>query len=113
MIFHCDNFAVTSGIRKSSIRGNAMRRLRAIAMLTAIHDIRIEIRWIPTKSNELADLLSRGKLEEIANKWPNLQELLLKSYHATLPKAGIAKYLYPDQQLDTCGGLGSQNPQSV
>ena len=44
VIFHCDNFAVTSGIRKSSIRGNAMRPLRAIAMLTAIHDIRIEIR---------------------------------------------------------------------
>lgn len=52
-----------------------MHTFRAIVMLAALHDIEIESRWISTKDNILADLLSRGKLHQIANQYPNLQEL--------------------------------------
>lgn len=76
LVLHCDNFAVAKGVKKTSIRGNAMHALRAIAMLAAVNDVEIESRWISTKHNFLADLLSRGRLQKIADKYSNLQGLM-------------------------------------
>ena len=70
---HCDNSAVAEGLKKSSIKGGAMKPLRAIAMKIALLDIAIESIWIPTKENLLADLLSRGRFDKIANYYPHLQ----------------------------------------
>ena len=75
VIVHSDNTPVVAGIKKTSMRGNAMRPLRTIAMITAVHDIKLESSWIPTASNWLADMLSRGMLEKIADRVPNLQGL--------------------------------------
>ena len=44
LILYCDNFAVATGVKKTSIRGGAMQALCAIAMLAALHDIEIESR---------------------------------------------------------------------
>ena len=86
LILHCDNFAVSKGLIKTSIRGEAMHPLRAIAMLAALHDIQIESIWISTNQNTVADLLSRGQFEKLANMYPNFQNL---TPYGTPPKHGI------------------------
>ena len=49
-----------------------MAPLRDICMLMAQHDITMEVIWIPTKVNALADLLSRDLYARIANRYPQL-----------------------------------------
>ena len=44
-----DNQAVVNGLRNGSIRGPAMKPLRDIAMLLALHDIVIESYWISSR----------------------------------------------------------------
>ncbi len=73
VLLHCDNKAVVGGLRKSSIRGPAMAPLRQIATLLAIHDIELEVVWIPTGENKVADCLSRGDYTRIADVCPLLQ----------------------------------------
>lgn len=75
VIIYGDNVAVVAGLNKGSIRGGSMALLRDITMLLALEDILIESFWIDFKSNELADLLLRGKYEVIANKYPQLAHL--------------------------------------
>ena len=75
LVLHCDNFPVAKGVKKTSIRGQAMHSLRAIVMLAAVHDIEIESIWISTKQNAVADLLSRGMIQKIANVYPQFQIL--------------------------------------
>ena len=75
LILYCDSYAVTKGVNKTSIRGQAMHALRAITMLAALHDIQIEARWISSKENYIADLLSRGLLKKLADKIPQFQAL--------------------------------------
>jgi len=70
---HCDNEAVVAALAKASIKGQAIRPLRQIAMHIALHRIELHCIWIPTKENALADALSRWDTEKIANLCPNLQ----------------------------------------
>jgi ribonuclease HI len=58
---YCDNQAVVNDIRKLSIRGSAMKPLRVIVTLLALHDVLMETVWISSKENVLADQLSRAK----------------------------------------------------
>lgn len=68
-----DNQAVCFGLIKLSIRGDAMQPLRRIALLLASHDIVVvDVRWIHTYDNSLADMLSRLQWEKIANYYPQL-----------------------------------------
>ena len=76
LILRSDNFAVAKGVKNTSICGNAMHALRAIAMLAALNDIKIDSYWISTRQNSIADLLSRGKLQKLADKYPNLQGMI-------------------------------------
>ena len=41
-------------------------------MLMALHDITISPIWIPSKENALADMLSRGLWDKIADVYPQL-----------------------------------------
>ena len=59
LVLYCDNEAVVQGLLKSSIRGQSIAPLRQIVILLAIHDIYLQVVWIPTKNNILADILSR------------------------------------------------------
>ncbi len=75
VFIYCDNIAVVAGLNRCSIRGGPMAPLRDIAMLLALNDILIEAIRIDSKSNDLANLLSRGKYEVITNKYPQLAHL--------------------------------------
>ena len=83
----CDNFAVAYGVQKTSIRGEVMQPLHRIAMLCAEHDIEVQMYWISTKQNFLADILSCGQYTKIADKYPSLQ--IVQSTFGTPLKAGI------------------------
>jgi ribonuclease HI len=61
VIIYGDNAAVVAGLNKGSIRGGPMATWRDIAMLLALNDILMDALWIDSKSNDLADLLSRSK----------------------------------------------------
>lgn len=50
-----------------------MQPLHKIAMLCAEHNIEVQVHWISTKQNSLADMLSRGQSTKIANKYLILQ----------------------------------------
>lgn len=69
----CNNFVVTHGVQKNSIKGEAMQPLHRIAMLCAEPDIEVQAHWISAKQNSLADMLSHGQYTKIANKYPFLQ----------------------------------------
>ena len=66
VVLYCDNEACVYGLTKLSIRGSAMGPLRQIAMTAAESDILLIPTWIPTKSNQLADDLSRFRYRKIA-----------------------------------------------
>lgn len=72
---YCDNDAVVQGVRKTTIRGGAMAPLREIVLLATRLDILVEIQWIPTAMNCLADDLSRFKLTKVADIYPQLRYL--------------------------------------
>lgn len=72
---HNDNQAVCEGLKKLSIKGQAMEPLRKIAILLAQHDVLITVIWIDSKSNSLADMLSRLQYDRIADIYPQLQGL--------------------------------------
>ena len=93
VIIHCDNEAVATGLQKLTLRGPAMKPLRDLLMLAALNDISIESIWIPTRSNVLADLLSRGKFKLIADKFLSLQTIAAIMASASRPKTGMTKFL--------------------
>ena len=49
-----------------------MQPLHKIAMLCAKHDIEVQVYWISTKKNFLADMLSCNQYTKIADKYPSL-----------------------------------------
>ena len=78
VLLHCDNYAVVGGLTKRSFNGAAMAPLREICMLLATNDISLSVKGIPTKSNALADMLSRGQYRKVADLYPQLRWLLAK-----------------------------------
>ena len=91
LIIHCDNEAVATGLQKLTLRGPAMNPLRKLLMLAALNNISIESIWIPTRSNVLADLFSRGKFKLIAEKFPLLQTTAVTMASASRLKTGITR----------------------
>ena len=63
----CDNAAVVSGINKCSIRGPAIRPLRAILLISAVFDIDIKAHWVSTKENVIADAASKHDFKKLAD----------------------------------------------
>lgn len=55
-----DNFVVACGVQKTSIWEEAIQPLHRIAILYTKDDIKMQLHWISTKQNLLADILSRG-----------------------------------------------------
>ena len=68
-----DNFVVVNGLQKTSIKGEAIEPLKRIAILSTKHDIEVQVHWISTKQNSLANMLSRGQYTKIVNKYLFLQ----------------------------------------
>ena len=69
---HTDNRAVAHGIANRTIRGASMDVLRRCLLLAAQYDLEMEVIWISTHDNTLADALSRFDLGKIANLAPQL-----------------------------------------
>jgi hypothetical protein len=73
------NAAVVGGLTKHSVRGEAMAPLRKHLLLTAVLDIELVPRWIPTTENILADALSRHEWRKIAHISPMLTQTGLRT----------------------------------
>jgi len=67
-----DNRAVDFGLENMTMWGTWMDVLRRCLLLEANHDLEIELRWIRTSENKLADALSRFDYNRIANLAPQL-----------------------------------------
>ena len=106
LVIYGDNQAVVNGLRNGSIRGPAMKPLRDIAMLLALHDIVIESHWISSRENTLADMLSRGQWNKIADNYPLLQDLTLAHGAQSVNdrNAGSKTKNCQTQQRDIYGG---------
>ena len=65
-----DNRAVYKGLKKLLIKGQAIELLRSIAILLAQYNVAITVKWINSKSNSLADILSRMQYNKIADLYP-------------------------------------------
>jgi hypothetical protein len=68
-----DSTTAFTGLRRHTLRGAANTPLRAILLLAAELDIAIQTSWLSSKSNTLADALSRHNTNVIANYCPHWQ----------------------------------------
>lgn len=68
-----DNTTAYEGLKKHTLRGSANTPLREILLLAAKQDIVIVPCWISSGQNGLADALSRGDKQTIANLCPYWQ----------------------------------------
>lgn len=68
-----DNFSIVQGLEHTSMKGRSMIPLRKIAMIMALHNIHVEMIWIPSKANFLADILSREEWQKLADGYKHLQ----------------------------------------
>lgn len=75
LIIHGNNTGVVNGLENLSIRGPALDPLREAVMILALRDIVIESRWLASKENLLADILSRGQWAKLADEYKHLQEI--------------------------------------
>ena len=73
VILFCDNMSVVHMINKSSSTcRNCMVLLRILVLFSLQKNVHVFARYVPTKSNGLADALSRLKLPkffDLAQKW--------------------------------------------
>lgn len=72
VVLHVDNRAVAHGLENGTIRGASMHVLRRCCLLATEHDIELEMQWIPTQENALADALSHLDVQKIADLAPQL-----------------------------------------
>ena len=57
------------------MHGLAMPPIHDVVMLITLYDIELEVIWLKSKANHLADLLSRGKYAQIADEYPQLARI--------------------------------------
>ena len=81
---HIDNQALVFGIRNHTMRGSTMDVLRRCLLLASQHDLELNLHWIPTGNNRLADALSRCDRDTITNLAPQLLPLFDPQNHGFL-----------------------------
>ncbi len=72
---------------KDFINRKARQILRRIAKLCVKYNIKVQVHWISTKKNSLAEVLSRCQYTNIADRYSPMQ--IAKKQFGTLLKAGI------------------------
>jgi len=72
LMIDIDNKAVVHGLSNRTIRGGSMQVLQRWLLLATEWDLELDARWIPTKNNALADVLSRRETNRIADLAPQL-----------------------------------------
>jgi len=81
-LLHTDNSSVAYGIAHRTIHGASMEVLRRCFLLTTEYDLELEVEWISTKANVLADVLSRFDYGKITDLAPQLtQEICSPQRH--------------------------------
>ena len=103
VVLHTDNTAVFHGLQKSSMRGKAMTPLREVKLLCAQLDVELILRWVPTKENLIADLLSRRDFGKLANFAPQLGLSTQKTaeiLHIPLPPESLSSLGCSSTQLN-------------
>lgn len=73
VVIYTDNQNVRDGLIKGSIRGSTNHPIRQIHLLATKLDVVIEVRWISSADNELADILSRRSFKVLADICPHWQ----------------------------------------
>lgn len=81
LIIHGDNTGVVNGLKNLSIKGPALDPLRDAIMILALRDIVVESHWLLSEKNSLADILSRGQWQKLADNHNHLQEVFSNAPH--------------------------------
>lgn len=68
----CDIFTIIKNLYKKFIYRKPIQVLRRIAILFIEYNIEIQMHWISTNQNFLADILSHSKYTKITNKQSSL-----------------------------------------
>ena len=63
----CDNSTVVYSIGKKSIRGDAISPLQTILLIAAVFDIELDVFWVPSEENIVADAASRHDYKKLAD----------------------------------------------
>lgn len=102
LVMHIDNKAVVHDLRNQTIRGGSIPLLRRCLLLATEYDLHFEARWISTKENALADVLSSLEYYRIADLAPQLLQpassLLLRGFQT------YSNRNFHTEQPTTCGG---------
>ena len=101
LIMHIDNKAVVHGLKNRTIRGGSMNVLRRCLLLATEYDLELEVQWVSTKENALADALSRLEYNPIADLAPQLVPPTCNRLDCGFQT--YSKQDYHQQQATTCG----------
>src|SRR5579859_1938078 len=63
----CDNTAVVDAVSKRSIKGETINPLQIILLIAAVFDIDIQIFWVPSEENIVADAASRHDFKKLTD----------------------------------------------
>ena len=76
IVVSCDNIAVVHMVNNNVSKClKCMHLLRLLVLNCLIHNTRVFVKYINTKSNELADALSRGQMSRFWSLAPNMNKL--------------------------------------
>jgi hypothetical protein len=91
-----DSTAVVGGLLKKSIRGPAIRPLRTILLIAAVFNIEINVHWIPTEENIIADAASRHDFKKLADLGFKDQVLALRNRPSPAVKIATLRHQLND-----------------
>ena len=80
ILVNCDNTAIVESVNKGSCKCPAiMSLIRELFFVAANHNFECKLRYIPSKKNVEADLLSRLKIRQFQKQFPRFDRLACKS----------------------------------
>ena len=90
VLIHCDNEAVVTILNSGKSRDLTLSRIsRNIFTQCASHDIQLQIKHVPGKKNNIADLLSRWQVtknakDKLSSLLPDFKTLSVSQHHLTI-----------------------------
>ena len=73
LVVNTDNINAFYGLQSQRLRGNVNQTLREVLSIAAQNDLIIKPKWLSSKENALADVLSRSDFTLITNICPHWQ----------------------------------------
>ena len=90
VLIHCDNEAVVTILNSGKSKDVTLSRIsRNIFMQCASHDIQLQVKHVPGKNNNIADLLSRWQVtdnakEKLSLLLPDFNTISVAQHHLTI-----------------------------